>query len=270
MRTTAGRRPLALGNWKMHGDMVSNEQRLASLLNLAEGDLGEGKAQAGLAVPSPYLFQIAVRLKGRPMLWGGQDVSDQVEGAYTGEVSPKMLQDFECQFSLVGHSERRARHAESCEGVNAKVRSLLAHGMTPVVCVGEDLATRESGQAESLVTGQVRRALAGLTDEQLAHVVLAYEPIWAIGTGRTASPEDAQAMHVAIRNTLVALSPMAADGMRILYGGSVKAANAEALFAQPDIDGALVGGASLIAEEMAAIIRAASVRAQRLGSQPLN
>lgn len=259
------RRPMALGNWKMHGDMVSNEERLASLLGLVDAELGEGKAEAGLAVPAPYLFQVAVRLKGRSLLWGGQDCSDELEGAFTGEVSPKMLRDFECQFSLVGHSERRARHGECCDRVAAKVRTLLANGLTPVVCVGEDLQTREQGRAEQVVTDQVRRALEGLAPESMGQVVLAYEPIWAIGTGRTASPEDAQAMHAAIRLTLAQLHAPSADSIRILYGGSVKASNAESLFAQDDIDGALVGGASLVAEDMAAIIKAASARAQRLG-----
>jgi triosephosphate isomerase len=259
------RKPLALGNWKMNGDMVANEQLMSGLLESSALLMTGGAIEAGFAVPAPYLFQAAVRLKGTGFLWGAQDCSDQASGAYTGEVSTAMLQDFEAGFCLVGHSERRARHQETDQQIAAKLRSLLTAKVMPVLCVGESLAQREAGQASQVVCAQVLAALQGLKAEDLLQVAVAYEPIWAIGTGKTASAADAQAMHAAIRQALSQLDAKAAGQMRILYGGSVKAANSVELFAQPDIDGGLVGGASLDVQEMTGILQAAHARAVQLG-----
>jgi triosephosphate isomerase len=259
------RKPLALGNWKMNGDMVANEQLMSGLLESSALLMTGGAIEAGFAVPAPYLFQAAVRLKGTGFLWGAQDCSDQASGAYTGEVSTAMLQDFEAGFCLVGHSERRARHQETDQQIAAKLRSLLTAKVMPVLCVGESLAQREAGQASQVVCAQVLAALQGLKAEDLLQVAVAYEPIWAIGTGKTASAADAQAMHAAIRQALSQLDAKASGQMRILYGGSVKAANSVELFAQPDIDGGLVGGASLDVQEMTGILQAAHARAVQLG-----
>jgi triosephosphate isomerase len=259
------RRPLALGNWKMNGDMVANEQLMSGLLESSALLMTGGAIQAGFAVPAPYLFQAAVRLKGTGFLWGAQDCSDQASGAYTGEISTAMLQDFEAGFCLIGHSERRARHHETDQQTGAKLRALLSANIMPVLCVGESLAQRESGQASQVVCAQVLAALTGLKAEDLIRVAVAYEPIWAIGTGKTASAADAQGMHAAIRQALSQLDAKAAGQIRILYGGSVKAANSAELFTQPDVDGGLVGGASLDAKEMAGILQAAHARAASLG-----
>lgn len=261
------RRPIVLGNWKMNGDMVANEACLSALLHESDELLRAGQIQAGLAVPAPYFFQVAVRCRGRGLDWGAQDVSDEANGAFTGEVSVGMLQDFECGFALVGHSERRARHGECDARVAAKIKRLLDAGLMPVVCVGESLQERESGRAEAVVCAQVRAALSSLSQEALVRLVVAYEPIWAIGTGRSASAEDAQAMHAAIRRALSEIGG-AGEKVRIVYGGSVKSADADTLFAMPDIDGALVGGASLHANEMSGIFRAAVSRASRLQLAP--
>ncbi len=251
------RRPWVVGNWKMNGSIVENESLLSSLLGLLEAHGQEPIADCAVAVPAPYLFQAAVRLKGHGLGWGAQDVSDQEVGAFTGEVSVAMLEDFEAQFALVGHSERRARHAESDAVVAAKAVCLAKAGLTPLVCVGESLATRDEGRALEFVCGQVRHVAQALHAEGLlAKAAFAYEPIWAIGTGRSASPEQAQEVHAAIRHTIAALDGQTAAAMRLLYGGSVKAATARALFAQQDIDGALVGGASLVAQEFFEIARA--------------
>ena len=244
------RRPWVVGNWKMNGSIVDNESLLSSLLGLLEAHAKAPIADCAVAVPGPYLFQAAVRLKGHGLGWGAQDVSEQEGGAFTGEVSAAMLQDFEAQFSLVGHSERRARHAESDAMAAAKAIRLAKAGLTPLVCVGESLTTRDEGRALEFVCGQVRQVAQALHAEGLLDkAVFAYEPIWAIGTGRSASPEQAQEVHAAIRQTIAAIDTQTAARMRLLYGGSVKAATAGALFAQQDIDGALVGGASLVAQE---------------------
>ena len=239
-----------VGNWKMNGDMVSNESLLSGLLGAVEAHAGQPSAQMAVAVPSPYLFQAAVRLKGRNIAWGAQDVSDQEKGAFTGEVSVAMLQDFEAQFALVGHSERRARHQETDSLVAAKACALALAGLTPVVCVGESLEVRKEGRALEVVCAQVRSVAQALAGQGcLSRVAFAYEPIWAIGTGLSASPEQAQEMHAAIRAEIARIDANAAQEIRLLYGGSVKAATAAGLFAKQDIDGALVGGASLDAQE---------------------
>lgn len=252
-----------VGNWKMNGSMVDNEMLLSKVLELMSQHNATGSdalAQCGVAVPAPYLFQAAVRLKGQAVSWGAQDVSAETSGAFTGEISVSMLQDFEAEFALVGHSERRARHGETYAMVAQKAVALVKGGLTPVVCVGESLQARDAGQAVEVVCGQVRvvaRALHELGSDRLAGATFAYEPIWAIGTGRSASPEQAQEIHGAIRAALAEFDAQAAQQVRVLYGGSVKAANAAELFAQPDIDGALVGGASLDANEFVSILSAA-------------
>ena len=243
---TATRPRLVLGNWKMHGNLAENAKLLTALLAAPKT---ASATQMGVCVPFPYLAQAALALKGSAVAWGAQDISIYHQGAYTGEVSGAMLADFSCRFVLVGHSERRAMHGESDQLVADKAEAALTAGITPVVCVGESLAERDAGQAVAVITRQLAPVLA-LGAERVKKMVVAYEPVWAIGTGRTASPEQAQEVHAAIR---AALQGIDAGQVQILYGGSVKAANAASLFAMPDIDGALVGGASLVAEDFLAI-----------------
>ncbi|CAM3647704.1 triose-phosphate isomerase [Bordetella flabilis] len=232
---------LVLGNWKMHGSLNDN----AALLTALRAGAGAATCEIGVCVPFPYLAQVEVLLKGSAVSWGAQDISVHDKGAYTGEVSGAMLNDFGCRWALAGHSERRAMHAESDVLVAEKAKAALAVGLTPVVCVGETLAEREGGNTLGVIERQLEPVL-DLGAEALGRMVLAYEPVWAIGTGRTATPEQAQEVHSAIR---VALRGLGVPQVRVLYGGSVKAANAATLFAMPDIDGALVGGASLVADE---------------------
>lgn len=243
---TATRTRLVLGNWKMHGNQAENAKLLSALLAAPRAATS---TQMGVCVPFPYLAQTALALNGSKITWGAQDISVHTQGAYTGEVSGVMLKDFACHYVLVGHSERRAMHAESDQLVADKARAALVAGLTPVVCVGESLAERDAGQAVAVIARQLAPVL-GLGSDAVRKVVVAYEPVWAIGTGRTASPEQAQEVHAAIR---AALKGVGAEQVQILYGGSVKAANAASLFAMPDIDGALVGGASLVAEDFLAI-----------------
>jgi triosephosphate isomerase len=200
-------------------------------------------------VPFPYLAQAGEALKGSAVAWGAQDISAQAHGAFTGEVSGAMLKDFACRYALVGHSERRSLHGESDQLVADKAKAALASGLTPVVCVGESLAERDANQVLAVIQRQLALVLA-LGAEAVNKMVVAYEPVWAIGTGRTATPEQAQEVHAAIR---AALQAIGAGQVQILYGGSVKAANAASLFVMSDIDGALVGGASLVAEDFLAI-----------------
>ena len=237
---------LVLGNWKMHGNLADNAKLLSALLAAPRAS---SATQMGVCVPFPYLAQAAHALKGSAIAWGAQDISTQAQGAFTGEVSGRMLNDFACRFVLVGHSERRALHAETDQLVADKARAALSAELIPVVCVGESLTERDAGQAVAVIARQLAPVLA-LGAEAVKKMVVAYEPVWAIGTGRTASPEQAQEVHSAIRS---ALEGIGAAQVQILYGGSVKAANAASLFAMPDIDGALVGGASLVAEEFLAI-----------------
>lgn len=237
---------LVLGNWKMHGNLADNAKLLTALLAAPRAS---SVTQMGVCVPFPYLAQAAHALKGSAIAWGAQDISTQAQGAFTGEVSGRMLNDFACRFVLVGHSERRALHAETDQLVAEKARAALSAELIPVVCVGESLTERDAGQAVAVIARQLAPVLA-LGAGAVKKMVVAYEPVWAIGTGRTASPEQAQEVHAAIRS---ALEGIGAAQVQILYGGSVKAANAASLFAMPDIDGALVGGASLVAEEFLAI-----------------
>ena len=245
------RRKLVVGNWKMNGSRAANLALLTGLTGAGDGD-----AEVSVCVPAPYLGEVASLLSASRIRWGAQDCSAHVSGAFTGEVSAAMLAEFGCTHCLVGHSERRAMHGESDELVAAKALRALEGGLVPVVCVGETLAERAAGDTEAVVSrqlGVVIRALGG----RIASALLAYEPVWAIGTGKTASPEQAQAVHAQLRAVLAAALPTAAASMRILYGGSVKADNAVQLFAQPDIDGGLIGGASLKADDFVAICRAA-------------
>ena len=245
------RKKLIVGNWKMHGSRASNEELLKGVLAA-----GPFAADVGVCVPFPYLFDTAAALADTGIRWGAQDVSAHAQGAYTGEVSAGMLAESGCRYALVGHSERRAYHQESDALVADKAAAALAHGVTPIVCVGETLEERDAGQTEAVVKRQLSAVI-----HQLAHcaseIVVAYEPVWAIGTGRTASPEQAQAVHAVLRAQLQAATGHA-DRMTILYGGSVKPDNAAALFGMPDIDGGLIGGASLKAADFVAICRAAA------------
>ena len=242
----SARQRLVIGNWKMHGNLVDN----AALLNA----LSHASPACDLAVcvPFPYLTQTAELLKGSKVSWGAQDVSKHTQGAFTGEVSAMMLNDFGCKWAIVGHSERRAMHGETDQLVADKAAAAIAAGLTPVVCVGETLSERDAGQAVDVIHRQLAPVLA-LGEDALQRLVIAYEPVWAIGTGRTATPEQAQEVHAAIRTALAGNN---AAGVRVLYGGSVKAANAGSLFGMPDIDGALVGGASLVADEFLKIAAA--------------
>jgi triosephosphate isomerase len=244
------RRKLVVGNWKMNGSHPTNAELLASIL--AAGPLG---CDAAVCVPFPYLGETAVALAATHLRWGSQDCSAQEKGAFTGEVSAAMLAEFGCRYAIVGHSERRQFHAESDQFVADKARAALARGVTPIVCVGETLAQREAGATEEVVKRQLSAVIHCL-GHCVGEVVVAYEPVWAIGTGRTATPEQAQQVHALLRAQLKAAAPNA-EAVRILYGGSVKADNAATLFAQADIDGGLVGGAALDAKSFVEICHAA-------------
>lgn len=246
-----GRVKRVVGNWKMHGNRVANTDLLAALK--AEGPW---LAEVAVCVPFPYLADVALSLQGSRIAWGAQDCSAHDSGAYTGEVAAGMLAEFGCQFVIVGHSERRALHGESDQLVADKARAALAHNLTPIVCVGETLAERDAGETEAVVKRQLSAVIHTL-GHCISQVVVAYEPVWAIGTGRTATPEQAQQVHQRLRQQLHAATEKAGQ-MSLLYGGSVKPDNAASLFAQPDIDGGLIGGASLKAADFAAICRAAA------------
>ena len=243
-------RKLVVGNWKMNGSHAANAELLAGLKAA-----GPWVAEVAVCVPSPYLGEVALSLQGEAIGWGAQDCSAFESGAYTGEVSAAMLAEFGCRYVLAGHSERRAYRAESDQLVADKAKAALAHRITPVVCVGETLAEREAGHTDAVVKRQLSAVIHTL-GHCISQIVVAYEPVWAIGTGKTATPEQAQAVHALLRAQLKAATEQAGE-MKILYGGSVKADNASSLFAQPDIDGGLIGGASLKAAEFAAICRAA-------------
>ena len=245
------RRKLVVGNWKMNGTRARNAELLAALTAA-----GPWVPEVAVCAPHPYLADVALSLQGDGLSWGAQDCSAFEAGAYTGEVSAAMLAEFGCRYVIVGHSERRAYHAESDQLVAGKAKAALAHRLTPIVCVGETLAERESGQTETVVKRQMSAVIHTLA-HCISQVVVAYEPVWAIGTGKTATPEQAQAVHALLRAQLKAATEKAAE-MKILYGGSVKADNAATLFSQNDIDGGLIGGASLNATDFTAICRAAA------------
>jgi triosephosphate isomerase len=248
------RQKLVAGNWKMHGSLVDNQVLLSSLRAQL---VGLRNVSCAVFPPAPYIPQAQQELAGSAIAWGAQNVSKHTKGAFTGEIAASMLLDFGCKYVLLGHSERRAIFGETDEMAAAKFMAALTAGLTPVLCVGETLAERESGSAETVIARQIDAIIEIAGVSALAKAVVAYEPVWAIGTGKTASPEQAQAIHAFIRQKIAGLDAEIAQGLMILYGGSVKAANAAELFSQPDIDGGLIGGASLVADEFIAICKAA-------------
>ena len=247
------RRKLVVGNWKMNGSRTTN----AVLLSEIVAGLGTTATASAVCVPAPYLAQCQAQLTGANLAWGAQDVSAHASGAYTGEVSIGMLQDFGSSYVIIGHSERRAYHGETDAQVAAKTVAALAAGLTPIVCVGEHLDEREAGQTDAVVAKQLSAVLEAIAADDVAKLVLAYEPVWAIGTGKTATPQMAQEVHQVLRGQLAAKDAVAAAGVQILYGGSMKPENAKELMAMPDIDGGLIGGAALKAADFLAIIHAA-------------
>lgn len=243
------RNSLVIGNWKMHGSCASVDGLLKGLSHLA------GVDGVTVVVCPPYVYLQHALSAVEGIAVGAQDCSAQEEGAYTGEVSASMLADLGCRYVVLGHSERRQYHGESDRLIGAKLTAAVSAGLSPVLCVGETREQRESGEAEEVVAMQLLGALESLVSPK--DLIVAYEPVWAIGTGLTASAEQAQAMHGFIRDRLDGLAGIEAARVPVLYGGSVKAGNAADLFAQPDIDGALVGGASLDAGQFTAIVEAA-------------
>lgn len=246
---------LIAGNWKMNGGLQANEALLQAVL--AGLPSGERACDSAVCVPAVYLSQVQRLLGASALKWGAQDVSAHEQGAYTGEISAGMLREFGCRYVLVGHSERRQYHGETDAQVAIKAQRALACGVTPIVCVGETLQEREAGQTMQVVKRQLA-AVIHTVGHCVTEIVVAYEPVWAIGTGRTASPEQAQEVHAVLRSQLVAACGQNAHSPRILYGGSMNAANAADLLSQPDIDGGLIGGASLKAPDFLAILSAAT------------
>jgi triosephosphate isomerase len=251
---TAMRRKLIAGNWKMNGSLAANAALLAGI----KGELGEPACDVAVCVPAPYLGQCQTELAGSLIAWGAQDVSEHEAGAFTGEVSAAMLHDFGCKYVIVGHSERRTYHGEADATVARKALRAVSAGLIPIVCVGESLQEREAGETDVVVARQIDALLRELSVEQLQAVVIAYEPVWAIGTGKTATPAMAQEVHAALRARIATKSESAAKHVTVLYGGSMKPDNARELLAMPDIDGGLIGGASLKATDFLAIVRAAA------------
>lgn len=246
------RQPLIAGNWKMNNTVAQATQLMEGLL----AGVGQPQDREVLVCP-PFtaLHAVGRLIKGSPIVLGAQNLYPKNSGAYTGEISAPMLLEAGCRYVIIGHSERRGYFGESDEFVNEKIHAALEAGLKVILCVGESRQQREAGQAERIVTDQVRKCLAGLTAEDMVEGVIAYEPIWAIGTGLTARPEDAEEMHALVRSLLGELfSEEVARATRILYGGSVKPGNIDNLMAEPDIDGALVGGASLEAQSFLRII----------------
>jgi len=249
------RQPLVAGNWKLNGSLASTRKLLAGI-KAGMGDV----AHAEVVVCPPYIFipEAQAQLTGSAIAWGGQNLSSETGGAFTGEIAASMLLDFGCKYVLVGHSERRTLYGEDNALVAKKFAVAREAGLIPILCVGETLEERQQGITEEIVSGQ----LAAVIDQEgvaaLGNAVVAYEPVWAIGTGMTASPEQAQAVHAFIRAQVAQHDAGIADGLRILYGGSMKPGNAVELMAQNDIDGGLIGGAALKANDFLAICRAAN------------
>jgi len=248
------RKPLVAGNWKMYGTRAENAALVRALLDLLQPG---ARAEVLVCPPFVYLWETGRLLKDSEVALGAQSVCAETLGAFTGEVSGAMLRDVGCRYVLVGHSERRQLYGESDSLVARKFMAAQAQGLVPVLCVGETLEEREGGRTNEVVARQLEAVLSVSGVGSLASAVIAYEPVWAIGTGRTASPEQAQEVHAMIRGKVAALDATIASSVRILYGGSVKASNARELFAMADIDGGLVGGASLKAEEFAQVCAAA-------------
>ncbi|GAA6134053.1 triose-phosphate isomerase [Oceaniserpentilla sp. 4NH20-0058] len=248
------RRKIVAGNWKMHGTLAENEARLSQLvLELKSRDA----CDVAVFPSAPYLFQCQNLLANSIVMWGAQNVSQHPSGAYTGEISTAMLADFGCQYALIGHSERRELFHETDQDTAQKFAVVLEAGLKPMLCVGETLDQRESGDTMVVINRQIDAVLASVGIAGFTNAVIAYEPVWAIGTGKTATPEQAQEVHGAIRQQLAQHDAVIAESLQILYGGSVKPDNAEAIFAQPDVDGALVGGASLNPTDFIKICNAA-------------
>lgn len=248
------RRKLVAGNWKMHGTLQHN----AALLERIKAGVSGLACDVAVCPPYPYLGQAQSVLSDSAVALGAQSVSEHAAGAFTGEVSAAMLAEFGCRYVLVGHSERRALYGETDTVVAAKFEAARKAGLLPVLCVGETLAEREAGKTGIVVARQLSAVLGRLGVSAMASAVVAYEPVWAIGTGVTASPTQAQEVHAAIRAQVAALDGVVADGLRILYGGSVKPQNAMELFGQADIDGGLIGGAALVADDFLTICLAAN------------
>jgi triosephosphate isomerase len=247
------RRRIVAGNWKLHGNRAFADALVGALA---------ARPVAGVELvvlpPLPYLDALARRFEATAIGFGAQDVSSHAEGAYTGEVAAAMLREAGARYCLVGHSERRQYHAESNALVARKFQAAQAAGLQPILCLGEGLAEREAGQTESVIAAQLHAVLDAAGVAAFADAVVAYEPVWAIGTGRTASPEQAQAVHAFIRGQVAGRDATIAGSLPILYGGSVKPGNAASLFAQADVDGGLIGGAALVAEDFLAIATAAA------------
>jgi len=249
------RKPLVAGNWKMNGSLDSIRALVDGLLS----GIDQVKSADVAVCPSHvYLAEVSNLLKGSRIAWGSQDVAKEASGAFTGEVAASMLNDFDCQYAIVGHSERRSLFGDTDEIVAVKYAAAQKAGITPILCVGELLEERESGETEAVVKRQMDAVIAANGIESLNSAVIAYEPVWAIGTGKTASPQQAQDVHAFLRAYLAELNADVAAKVQILYGGSVKADNAAELFSQTDIDGGLIGGASLAADDFLAICAAAS------------
>ncbi|AVP97322.1 triose-phosphate isomerase [Ahniella affigens] len=247
------RRKLVAGNWKMFGSLARNQALVTDVL----AGLPQGNCEVAVCPPYVYLAQVAQLTAGSRVQLGAQDLSPKAEGAYTGDVAGPMLKELGATLVLVGHSERRHGHGENDSQVAEKFVAAQAHGLLPVLCLGETLAEREAGETELVLARQLDAVTQRAGVAALANAVLAYEPVWAIGTGKTASPEQAEAAHAFLRSRIAKQDAMIADSLRILYGGSVKAGNAEAIFAKPNVDGGLIGGASLVVQEFLSIIAAA-------------
>jgi triosephosphate isomerase len=249
------RQPLVAGNWKMNGSRAS----ITELLDGLKAGIGQvATAEVAVCAPAIYIAHTQAALQGSPIKWGGQDISVHASGAYTGETAGSMLGDYGCHVVIIGHSERRAYHGESDANVAQKFSAARAAGIVPILCVGETLEEREQGITEQVVARQLDAVIEHCGIEMVGEGVIAYEPVWAIGTGKTASPEQAQEVHAFIRGRLAANSQSVADAVRVLYGGSMNPKNAAELMAQGDIDGGLIGGASLKAEDFLAVCAAAN------------
>lgn len=241
-----------IGNWKMHGSLASNEAWVKSVLAAPLG------VRSGVCVPTPYLPQMGHLLSDGDLSLGAQDVSEYASGAYTGQVSAEMLVEFGVDLVIVGHCECRQYLGDTSERVARKVLAALRAGLQPVLCVGETLAEREGGHTFSILAQQMTPVVQSLSAQDWSNLIIAYEPVWAIGTGKSASPEHAQEAHEVLRGLIRRYDEMAAERVPILYGGSVKPGNAAAVFAMPDVDGGLIGGASLVVDDFNAIVAAAA------------
>lgn len=246
------RQPLVAGNWKMNGSSQSIRELLDGIVSGLESE-----AEVLVCPPAIYVQQVRDMLTGTAVKWGLQNVSDKASGAYTGETSPLMAKDLGCDYVIIGHSERRSLFGETDSDVAAKFCALVDQGIVPILCVGETLEERQAGETMKVVASQIETVLQEAGRARLDNFVIAYEPVWAIGTGLTATPEQAQEVHAGIRALLARTDESVAQKTRILYGGSMKAANAAELMANPDVDGGLIGGASLVAEDFKAICHAA-------------